>query len=186
MTPEKAAQRLRGQSSLAQKVFHAVPSQEAWHVKQIESEFQRIGKTPPPTRHAMLGCLRCLVEAGLISEPTREKFRSMVRVSAQEPTPPKQLARMPTMTVTALTPTPTTVTPSAKQEPPIVDALTAIAQSMVELADDCRQKINKITRLASDLEDVILRLEEEQKSTTEQLKTFDALKGLLNSIKAAS
>ena len=183
MTPAKAAQRLRGQTALAQKIFHAVPSLEAWHVKQIEGELQRTNKTPPPTRNAMLGCLRCLVEAGLITEPTREHFRSKVESNTKPSAPAiKQPARTPPMTVTTLTQLPQ----SEPTKPTTTDLLMRIAGELVDLTDDCRQKLNKITRLASDLEDVILQIEEEHKVTAAHLEQFAALKAILNNIKAAS
>jgi hypothetical protein len=68
-----------GMTSIAQKVYDAVPIQETWSHTEIQTELTRVGlgRDLNVTR----GCLRSLVEAGLIIEPQSNHFiRVPVRV----------------------------------------------------------------------------------------------------------
>lgn len=78
MNHQRAMSVLDNQTTLAQKVFKAVPIQDWWTVHQIFLEFNR-QTGQPQTRQAIGGCLRTLREAGLIDESGNDKYRSAVK-----------------------------------------------------------------------------------------------------------
>lgn len=78
MQHERAQNILSGQTNLARKVFAAVPMQSFWDVQQISTEMTR----QSPHNHSkaeITGCLRVLVDAGLINETASLTFRSNVK-----------------------------------------------------------------------------------------------------------
>lgn len=83
LSPVKHEERLRHLSSIARKVYEAVPKSEPWSLSYINSELQRTGGTGRDTR-ILLGCLNGLKIAGLVEEPTRGTF-IRVGVRAEKP-----------------------------------------------------------------------------------------------------
>lgn len=78
MQHERAQNILSGQTNLARKVFAAVPMQSFWDVQQISIEMAR--QAPHNnTKAEITGCLRVLVDAGLINETASLTFRSNVK-----------------------------------------------------------------------------------------------------------
>lgn len=78
MQYERAQRILDGQTNLARKVFAAVPMQEYWSIGQIYNEMHRVEKHSN-SRGEITGCLRSLVDAGLVSEAGQLTFRSNVK-----------------------------------------------------------------------------------------------------------
>lgn len=72
---------LSGMTSIAQRVFQAVPIAEAWASRQIYAEMTRTG--PAADYKTVEGCLRTLVNAGLVTEPNPGTFRQ-VKVKAKD------------------------------------------------------------------------------------------------------
>lgn len=78
MNHQRAMSVLDNQTTLAQKVFKAVPMQDWWSVHQISAELARqTGQTQ--TRVTLGGCLRTLKDAGLIDEGSGDTYRSAVK-----------------------------------------------------------------------------------------------------------
>lgn len=78
MQHDRAQNILSGQTNLARKVFVAVPMQSFWDVQQISTEMSR--QAPHNnTKAEITGCLRVLVDAGLINETASLTFRSNVK-----------------------------------------------------------------------------------------------------------
>lgn len=93
MQHERAQNILSGQSNLARKVFAAVPMQEFWSIGQISNEMNRVEKHSI-SKGEITGCLRTLVDAGLITEAGMLTFRSNVKppklaLPKEEPMHPK-------------------------------------------------------------------------------------------------
>lgn len=65
-----------GQSSIAKKVYEAVPIVESWNAKKILSELARQGITQEP--RTLTGCLDTLKRSGLINELMKGEFRREV------------------------------------------------------------------------------------------------------------
>jgi len=75
-----------GLTSVAQKVYEAVPIAEAWSQSQIYAELSR--KQISANHRVMVGCLDNLVSQGLIAEPSRGMFRRVaIRPAKVAPTP---------------------------------------------------------------------------------------------------
>ena len=66
-------QRHKGMTTVAKKVYAAVPMAEPWAPSFIHSEMQRQGSSMRDTR-IVEGCLNSLKEAGLVLEPSRRLF----------------------------------------------------------------------------------------------------------------
>lgn len=86
MNHTRAQSILSGQTRLAQRVFAAVPKQEYWSVGQISNEMARVEKHNM-TKAEVSGCLRTLVEAGLVRENGVLTFRSNVKPPVIKDTP---------------------------------------------------------------------------------------------------
>lgn len=93
MQHDRALSILSGQSNLARRVFEAVPKQDFWSVLQISNEMHRM-EPHGLTKGEITGCLRCLVDAGLVAEAGALTFRSNVK-------PPKLAMPKEATTVTA-------------------------------------------------------------------------------------
>lgn len=98
MNQQRAENILSGQTNLARKVFAAVPKQEYWSVGQISNEMNRVEKHNM-SKGEITGCLRSLVDAGLVAEQGVLTFCSKVK-----PEPMKQGPIMPKAEVAAPAP----------------------------------------------------------------------------------
>lgn len=78
MQHDRAQNILSGQTALAKRVFEAVPMQAFWSVQEISTEMTRLGGHNL-SKGEITGCLRCLVDAGLINETASLTFRSNVK-----------------------------------------------------------------------------------------------------------
>ncbi len=157
MQHDRAMRVLEGQTTAAQRVFKAVPKQEFWSLGQISNEMERVAKHNM-TKSEISGCLRCLVEAGLVVEAGQLTFRSNVK-------PPKPAAIQEASVVTA----PPKKSPIAK--PSLMDQLFG-------LATDLRAVAEKIEATAMEVDSAII----EAGKGNEQLKALQStLRGLLGS-----
>lgn len=154
MQHARAMNILDGQTNLARRVFHSVPMQEFWTVGQISNEMNRIEKHNL-TKGEITGCLRTLVDAGLVGETGILTFRSNVK-------PPKDnYVEEPTVTA------PTKKAPLMK--PSLMDQLFG-------LATDLRAVAEKVEAVAMEVDSAIL----EAGKGDEKLKALQVtLRGLL-------
>lgn len=107
---------LSGQSNLARRVFAAVPIQAFWTVQEISVEMHRL-ENHKLNKGEIMGCLRTLVDAGLVNETASLTFRSNVK-------PQKESASVE----------PKTLAPSEQMS--LMDRIAIKAQAMRMLADD--------------------------------------------------
>lgn len=149
MNHDRAQNILTGQSNLARRVFDAVPKQDFWSVLQISNEMHR--KEPHGlSKGEITGCLRSLVDAGLVAEAGVLTFRSNVK-------PPK--LSMPDKEATVTAPT-----PKKPKEPK------TIMERMLELADTLRTAAEQIDNLAMEVDSAIV----DAGKGSERLKTLQA------------
>lgn len=99
MQHERAMNILTGQSKLACKVFESVPKQEFWSIGQISNEMDRKEKHNV-SKGEITGCLRSLVDAGLVTEAGQLTFRSNVKppkltIPKEAPVQPKEKPAAP-------------------------------------------------------------------------------------------
>lgn len=157
MTPEKQKQKLSGQTTIAQKVFQAVPVAEAWTAAQISTALNRATGSRMD-QHTLQGCLRALADAGLVRATEHGVLYQRAPVSAAPATPPK------TKEVTVTQPATTQPAPPASA----IDLLGSLSQKMRALADE--------------VDAAALALEEEQSRSTEGAAKLKQLKALLSEV----
>lgn len=80
MTPEMMQAKLNGQTTIAQKVYGAVPIQDAWPINRILAGLNEVTRSVMD-QHTARGCIHTLKEAGLIRELAGGLYR---RVEVKE------------------------------------------------------------------------------------------------------
>lgn len=135
MQHDRAQNILSGQSNLARRVFEAVPKQDFWTVLQISNEMHRM-EPHGLSKGEITGCLRSLVDAGLVAEAGMLTFRSNVK-------PPKLALPKEAPVVTA---------PAKKLNQP----KPTIMERMLGLADTLRQAAEQIDNLAMEVDSAIV------------------------------
>lgn len=164
MTPSKQKAALQGCSAIACKVYEAVPIQEAWQPSQIKLALAASTRSSADL-HVIRGCLKVLVEAGLVREHPRSHFR---RVEVREP-----------LTTTATAP-----------EQPMRESTskptTAPAKSSVELLADLASQLSatgkQMQQLARQIEEAALVVAQEQESAATKLQGLSQLQTLLKTL----
>lgn len=115
-------------TSVAQKVFAAVPKQEAWTSRQVATE---LGRLQISVDFAVIGgCLDTLAKSGLIKEGPAGKF---CRTPYREPNPEAAITEPVQQEKTPVTPTTATHKPAPAAQTPI-DKLGALAARLAELS----------------------------------------------------
>lgn len=151
MNYTRAQNVLSSQSRLAQRVFSAVPMQAFWDVQQISTELFRL-ENHNLTKAEITGCLRTLVEAGLVNETASLTFRSNVK-------PPKEC--------------PVTV-PAVKNAAP----KQSLMEQLFAVATTLRTAAEQIETLGMEVDSAII----EAGQGNEKLKQLQAtLRGLMGS-----
>lgn len=149
----RAMKILDGQTNLARRVFAAVPMQEHWSVGQIANEMNRVEKHNL-SKGEITGCLRSLVDAGLVGEAGLLTFRSNVK--------PQHEVLLMTAPVMKKKDAP---------KPSLMDQLFDLASSLRTVAD-------KVDAIALEVDSAIL----DAGKGNEQLKQLQStLRGLLGS-----
>lgn len=155
MQHARAMNILEGQTNLARRVFHSVSMQEFWSVGQISNEMNRIEKHNL-TKGEITGCLRTLVDAGLVGETGMLTFRSNVK--------PAKDTTVEEAPVTA---------PNLKKKP---EAKVSLMDQLFGLATDLRAVAEKVEAVAMEVDSAIL----EAGKGDEKLKALQVtLRGLL-------
>lgn len=149
MNFDRAQNILSGQTRKAQRVYAAVPIQAFWDVQQISTEMYRL-EAHNMSKAEITGCLRTLVDAGLINETASLTFRSAVK-------PPKECP------VTA---------PNLKKAAP----KQSLMEQLFAVATTLRTAAEQIETLGMDVDSAII----EAGQSNVQLKQLQAtLRGLL-------
>lgn len=157
MQYERAQNILSGQTNLARKVFAAVPMQEFWSIGQISNEMNRVEKHSV-SKGEITGCLRALVDAGLVAEAGQLTFRSNVK----PPKPAPEIHHeLPVMTA-----------PTKKVQPP----KPSLMEQLFGLATDLRAVAEKVESVAMEVDSAII----EAGKGDEKLRALQVtLRGLL-------
>lgn len=167
MTPAKYQTALNGLTSIARKVFEAVPIQEKWTAHRIVTEMSRLS-----TRIDMKtaeGCLNSLKDFGLVKEPERGLFQ---RVVARE-------------RETISLPTDTTADPAPAPRAPVEPVLSLIqpentpATVFGEIATTLRARAAELNRMADEIDGAALAFEERIENSEKRVAKFRELSALL-------
>jgi hypothetical protein len=169
MTPNRFNSIFNGLSSVAKKVLEAVPIEEKWTAKQINSELARTG------RHINFaiteGCLNTLVESGLVKEPTKGAF-SKICIKTREPAPPSTTEEIKVPSIASYTENP--AQPAKKFASPI-ERLGVLAQRVTNI-------MGMLKELAGDIENAAIEIEEQNAANADEINKVRQLKQLLNQI----
>lgn len=176
MTPSRASQLEQGLNGMARKICEVMPVKEAWGFGQILAELKRINGTAPEMR-VLQGTISHLLAIGLAREEVsggysriapRASVRRLAPVSSPQPGP-----RDPDQ------PAPTDQpTPASKSTPNTRDAITAIA----EVSAKVRNVITLLSRLAEELDDVAVEIEEHHQATSRDADQLRKLRDLLRAV----
>lgn len=180
MTPARYRSTVAGLSSVARKVFDAVPIGEAWSSQQVCSEIRRQGKSVRDL-HIVEGCLNTLTDSGLVTEPTRGMFRRHPEPVASPPVlvsnnpAPKEQSSMTAAAKTKASTEPNEASPGAA-------ALARIAQHAHELRAAAKAMQENMNRVADALDDVALDIEHDLASAHEAAEKLRQLGTLLKGV----
>lgn len=152
------------QTSIAQKVFAAVPIHDQWSSKQIAGELARTGTVRDFT--IVEGCLNSLKKSSLIRELAPGQFqRNKVKEAKPESEPQYQTTKV------IMASTPALVAPNQTPKGPI-DMLGDFAASL-------RNFSKMANSMADDLEELAMAIEEKIDGNSEELGKLRALKEAL-------
>lgn len=167
MTASRHQQMLDSQSTLAQKIFQAVPIQEHWHCSNIYHLLRTTGTAAD--NRAVRRCLGELKEAGLVREPISGHFQRVTPKTApsrkKEQDMPKEALKV--------------VSATKKPEAGALDVLASLSHEVISVAEDFSQRLK---RLAARIEEVALSVEAEREGNAERLAKFKQLQSLLKSL----
>jgi hypothetical protein len=165
-----------GLNAAARKVHDAVPMQEPWTVAQIVGELRRQGSSLD--HRVTRGCLRVLVEAGLVIERAGEKFqRITIRIAdkqqpAPQPAPQQKEPAMPENVTPLLTKkTPEPATP--------MDRLGALAKRVNDVAIIVKNLASELSDAAVEIQ---AELEAKDANNTKELAKLRQFQALLKGL----
>ena len=151
----------RGLSSVAQKVYAAVPIADEWAIEAVRRELTRKGHTID--LHTIRGCLSSLVDSGLVTEPSRGQFsRVAIKEAYKAPAEPKPIkeAKQPEK-------------PMPKQG--AIDKLTALSARV-------RTAMSAMKTLADDIDNAALEIEADILKAGEGAQKYKQLQALLKDL----
>lgn len=147
----------RGLSSVAQKVYAAVPIADEWAIEAVRRELTRKGHTID--MHTIRGCMNTLVDSGLVTEPSRGTF-SRVAIKEAYKAPPKPIkeAKQPEK--------------PAMPKQGAIDKLTALSARV-------RTAMSAMKTLADDIDNAALEIEADILKAGEGAQKYKQLQALL-------
>lgn len=148
----------RGLSTVAQKVYAAVPIADEWAIEAVRRELTRKGHTID--LHTIRGCMSTLVDSGLVTEPSRGQFsRVAIKEAYKAPAEPKPIkeAKQPE-------------NPMPKQG--AIDKLTALSARV-------RTAMSAMKTLADDIDNAALEIEADILKAGEGAQKYKQLQALL-------
>lgn len=164
MSQSRFDQIFTGQSSIAKKVYEAIPIAESWSVRNVMAELARQGTNQD--QRTVMGCIDGLKRAGLVNELVRGEFRRE-GIKAE---PAKTITMK---AVKAEIPVPQIVVPMDIVAP--MDILGSLAARAVALGDMAKQ-------LADDIGDAAIEIQQQIETSDADTKKFRQLQALLKGI----
>ena len=147
----------RGLSTVAQKVYAAVPIADEWAIEAVRRELTRKGHSID--LHTIRGCMSTLVDSGLVAEPSRGTF-SRVAIKEAHKAPPKPIkeAKQPEK--------------PAMPKQGAIDKLTALSARV-------RTAMSAMKTLADDIDNAALEIEADIIKAGEGAQKYKQLQALL-------
>lgn len=162
---------LQGQSTLARKVYDAVPIQEAWTPSEIQAVLRATQSTAAEAR-VVHGCLRKLTDDGLIREVAHNKFRRRASRASRASHEHRQL------TLHKELPMPANAPKAAPKTTPL-ELLSELANDIKGFAQDVNQRLQNF---AIRTEDIALAIEQQRELDNAELAKLRQLQSLLKSL----
>lgn len=153
---------LQGLTTVAANVLAAVPISEPWPSHKILTEYERMTSRRMDIR-AVEGCLKSLIDSGLVNEPTSGMFRK----------PPEKPVRP-----AVEKPTPRIINPTKIQEPQMKSSTETTNDSVTLLGDISK----KLRDLASDLDAAAVIIGEQIENAEGKSEKFTQLQQLLKGL----
>ncbi len=138
---------------LAQRVFHAVPLQEYWSVNQISNEMSRLEKHNH-SRGEITGCLRCLVDAGLVGEAGTLTFRAKFNSKQLQEEKEKPMSTKKNLTVSSTDSLIQRINNKAAQLRHLADEIELLGIEVIEAIQEAGQSNEKLLKLQSLLREI--------------------------------
>jgi hypothetical protein len=170
MSQARFNQVMSGMTTIAKKVFDAVPIEDSWTGTQIASEMIRRGVNVE--FKILIGCLDTLLKAGLINEPRKGCFRREAIREIIKTTTPKEIDMQ-----SAVKAAPKAV-PQPQQEP--MDRLGELAQRVAQIAGMLKDVASEISDAAVDIQTKMEASEE----ATHKMKQLQELLSSIGTVKA--
>jgi len=150
----------RGLSTVAQKVYAAVPIADEWAIEAVRRELTRKGHSID--LHTIRGCMSTLVDSGLVAEPSRGTF-SRVAIKEAYKAPPKPIkeAKQPEK--------------PAMPKQGAIDKLTALSARV-------RAAMSAMKTLADDIDNAALEIEADIIKAGEGAQKYKQLQALLKDL----
>lgn len=165
-----------GLTSIAKKVYEAVPISEPWDTKKIVSELHRCGVNTDPS--IIAGCLNSLISAGLVHEPSTKMFvRVQIKPKPAREERAPQDAPEPIKATNEIPPivTKPNATPKAHDT---IEKMSALASRARQLSEDMKV-------LAGDIETTALEIEEQNMLREKDATKLRQLQTLLRELTPA-
>ena len=156
---------IKSMTSVAKKVFDAVPIKEPWHITQIANELFRLGIKLENSMIA--GCLASLEKQGVIIEKPRGVF---IRASVKDYQPIPEIADIQLRKTISLQ---QEKEPMTNKSP--IEKLAALSQRVTVA-------MNALRDIAADIEVAAIEIDEQAKSADQGAQKLQQLKSLLKEL----
>ncbi|HGM8278905.1 TPA: hypothetical protein ACKQDV_004634 [Pseudomonas aeruginosa] len=155
---------MQGQTGIAKKVYECVPISEPWRSFQVLTALRNMTGSTPDVR-IVQGCLRDLVDSGLIRRTGTDHYQ---RIQVEKKTKPQE---------------PKMGEPAKKIETqPEPKRSSSPLEMLGELANELAGMAEHMKRLSDRIEDVALAVEQERESNAKSMESYRHLKALLKSL----
>lgn len=151
---------MQGQTGIAKKVYECVPISEPWRSFQVLTALRNMTGSTPDVR-IVQGCLRDLVDSGLIRRTGTDHYQ---RIQVEKKTKPQE----PKMGEPAKK---IETQPEPKRSSSPLEMLGELANELVGMAEHMK-------RLSDRIEDVALAVEQERESNAKSMESYRQLKAL--------
>ena len=164
-----------GLSTVAKKVYEAVPINDGWTPREIQLELSRTGAGVTRDIHVFKGCIESLVRSGIVSESRDGKLRrvKVAKPDVDERPPIESFQRQ------------IQETPMAKQDTKpltIVPKKLTPIERLAGLSARCSKLMEELRALASDIETAAIEIDEQTAAAEEGAKKLAQLQALLKGI----
>lgn len=163
---------LKNATSVARKVFDAIPISEPWTTQQVRSELIRSGVAVTREYSVIEGCINTLVSSGLVIENPRGHFK---RVEVSQSDPPKKQPPQKTVQSTQPMSEPEQMSTDDKKPFSALDRLAALANRAATLSI-------AVKALASEIETAAIEVEQEMEKHAEGRQKLAQLQALLKGL----